>query len=187
MSHAANRLYTLAALLLGLMTILGAAQADTPDGLSNDDWQSIVGQINEAREARQYTAAAAADGFSADNPAHGFAIRYRDDGATELSTGEHRISLRPRALGYGDALDGAMFSVPETREVSGNTVTTRWNEQLREWWVNAPAGLEQWFELAQPPMPRPHADAPLVLTLDLDSTLQASIAGSGADQHLQLQ
>jgi hypothetical protein len=176
-----------AALLLGLLMMVGAVQADTPEGLSAADWREIVGQINDAREARHYAVTPAAHGFTADNPAQGFAIRYRDDGATELSTGDHRIGLRPRALGYGDALDDAAFSRPQARDASGDTLTTQWNEQLREWWVNAPAGLEQWFELAQPPMPRPHDAAPLVLLLDLDSTLQASLAGSGVDQHLQLQ
>lgn len=178
-------------LILILLPIAGFA-VSVPEGLDESDWRSIQAQVAAHQQAPRFRALRDQrdDSYVAANPVHGFEIRYTDDGTTELEIAQgddtlapaHEIALKPVALGYGDALRG--LAGPASRTADGERVNTVWDSQLREWWVNSAGGLEQWFELAEPPAGR--GEDPLRLELDLDTTLNAKLVGTGDARHLLL-
>ncbi|MDR9390277.1 MAG: hypothetical protein RI549_07995, partial [Wenzhouxiangella sp.] len=178
-------------LAVGLMATAHASAApQVPEGLTGAEWSGIQAQISETRDAMAYEATRRGDDWVATNPAHGFSIRYAEKGHTELElTGgdakPHRIALKPRSVGYagGEALS---LIEPLARDAEGETVTTQWSSELSEWWVNSDKGLEQWFELTERPKASTDPDAPLVVNLELDSTLQANLRGEGSHQFLHL-
>jgi len=178
-----------------MLAFSSRVSAAVPDSLTAAEWRDIGRQV----VARRYQADSVENGFVAANPAHGFAIRYRADGSTELkaqsagqapgSAAEHRIVVTPTALGYG--APDANLNLPQQRTADIETVTTQWRGGLREWWDNTSAGVEQWFELAAPPDESATdaiADnhAPLLLRLRLETTLAAELRGEGDAQHLRL-
>ena len=59
----------------------------------------------------------------------------------------------------------------------GSTVIYQWNNNLKEWWVNSPTRLEQWFSLAQRP-PGAISGKPLILQMTLDTELQTRQSGN---------
>lgn len=166
-----------------------------PEGLSPADWQQIQTQIDRYRQEQRYQIQAVDEGFTASNLTHSFDVRFEADGSTQLilagtdNRRSHQITLKPLALGYGFDADQSRQSLirPSERTADGAVVSTAWNDSLKEWWVNSPAGLEQWLELATPPVGRSSSDEPLIVTMALDTTLEASVQGHGEDQYLQLQ
>ncbi len=182
---------TVLTLILILLPIAGFA-VSVPEGLDESDWRSIQAQVAAHQQAPRFRALRDQrdDAYVAANPVHGFAIRYADDGTTKLEIAQgddtlapaHEIALKPVALGYGDALQE--LAGPASRTADGERVDTVWDSQLREWWVNSAGGLEQWFELAEPPAGR--GEDPLRLELALDTTLNAELVGTGDARHLLL-
>ncbi len=144
------------------------------------DWNNIQQQINTTTY-RAYPNPNG--GYDADNPAHGWLIHYGVDGTTHLSprdTGSsvYQISMRLTAIGY-DKLQP--LGQPQQISTNDSTVTYQWNDNLKEWWINTPGQLEQWFSLAQRPAGSNESDASsgssLILQLDLDSVLPISQSG----------
>lgn len=187
-------------LLLGLLlsgsALAVAAIAPTPgdhpsppDGLSTADWAQISAQIR----TRQYEAQPGADGsFIAANPAHGWGIVHQIDGRTVLrpradgdiaAATDYQIALRVQALGYGDASEE--LAQPTALGVDRERVTYQWNHDLREWWINNAQGVEQWFEVAAPPLrdDGQHAAEPLTLAMALETGLQATIQDNALQLH----
>lgn len=158
-----------------------ASLTSPPEGVNAGDWASITAQI----QARQYTARPGAEGgLVATNPAHGWHIAYQADGHTVLwpsagsadADGGYQIALQLQAVGYGDASQ-AVGTAPALA-TEGETVSYQWRPSLREWWVNGAQGVEQWFELTEPPSGQSD-NAPLTLSLALETGLQAAIQGNG--------
>ncbi len=170
-----------ALLALFLLFITPLSLAVPPAGLSTTDWAAIQAQLPTNTP---YQARPVADGWQAQNPAHGFRLHFARDGSTTVQSGPARIRLRLQGVGYGQNL--APVQKPEAQQARGGRVDIRWNGQLREWWVNKADGVEQWLELAQAPGRRPRPDAPLRVELQLHSNLQASLAGEGQARHLLL-
>ena len=177
--------YTIAAfsiLALAWLTspfgVLAHSQPGQSAGLSPNEWDQIESQI----QARHYAALAHDEeigALQAVNRAHGFSINYRPDGRTVLTlsdarSADQRIALKLEAYGYGDDLI-ALEHAPAL-SANGHTVTYQWKPNLREWWINTPRGVEQWFELAE----RPAIDdqgkgghQPLVVAMQLDTEFNA--------------
>jgi hypothetical protein len=163
------------------------------DGLSASDWRQIRAQVDGQKQAARYRPVARGDTFIAGNPVHGFDIRFRVDGSTELtvstakSARRHQIELRPQRIGYAGSAARTLAPRPLERSVKEDLVITRWDETLSEWWVNSSSGLQQWFELVAPPAGRGDGSGPLVLSLTLASSLAATLQGSGVHRHVQFE
>src|SRR6056297_103616 len=168
------------------------SEGAVPDNLSANDWQAIRTQISEHRREVAYLAEEVDDGFVAVNDAQGFEVRSHRDGRTALllpGSRSHSIALRPLSVVYGRGLSHKRHDLtipPRARTADGEVVTSIWGDNLREWWVNSLARLEQWFELATRPGPKLSENDPLVVSLALETSLEPSIQGSGENQFLHL-
>lgn len=154
-----------------------AQEADEiPMGISSVEWYSIQQQIY-AGKYRAYPNALG--GYNSSNPAHGWQIRYDANGTTHLSPrnltdSEYKISMKLAAIGY-DNLQA--LGSPQQISKKDFTVSYQWHNYLKEWWINKPDKLEQWFSISQRPFDdnyhstvntRPN---PLVLLLQLETDL----------------
>ena len=144
----------------------------TPDGLSAADWASIQQQINFGKY-RAYPNQAG--GYSSSNPAHGWQIHYTPAGTTMLTphrtqSSAYHLGMTLSAIGYQTL---QRLDHPEQISVDDTTVTYQWNENIKEWWINSPTRLEQWFSLARPPAGASPGKL-LTLQMTLDSELQVS-------------
>ncbi len=149
---------------------------ETPEGLTGNEWGSIQTQIS-AGKYRAYKNDAG--GFVSANPAHGWQIRYAEDGTTTLIPRDHettayRLGFKLNAIGYTQ-LNPILR--PQQISAHASTVTYQWNEILRERWVNSKSNLEQWFILEKRP-PGLVDGQPLTLQMSLDSTLKAKRVGT---------
>jgi hypothetical protein len=111
-------------------------------------------------------------GYAARNLAQGLAVRFSAAGV-EVADGPARVTLRLRAVGYGDSLMHAS-SVPP--KAAGGVVLYE-HAGLSEWYRNGPRGLEQGFTFAHAPSGRDRQ--PLTLTLSLTGNVTASLAPGG--------
>lgn len=167
---------------------------EVPTGLSGSDWSSIQAQITVGKyRAYQHNG----DGFDFANPAHGWQIHFAPDGTTTLRSRDaqtdqtrsdqthsdqaqanqpqaYHLGFKLSAIGYGELNS---LEQPQSIKADAFTVTYQWNDNLREWWVNSSAGLEQWFELAQRPAGAAGGQ-PLRLEMALQSNLVASQHGN---------
>ncbi|MEM7053212.1 MAG: choice-of-anchor D domain-containing protein [Pseudomonadota bacterium] len=167
--------------LINPPALLAHTQLAVPPELKRHEWNQIQQQIEVSRFAAQ-----AHDEFNgalqAVNPAHGFSIDYLPNGNTVLRLNNHSdqhkdestrtISVRLQGYGYGDELI-KMDTVPWL-SANAHTVTYQWKPTLREWWINSPRGVEQWFELAEKPNVAKRGQ-PLVIAMRLDTDLSAQI------------
>ena len=192
MHHQTKRAYWFQLLLLSLLVVTGLTQAtipatwqpeviqhgqqiqagQTPDGLSALDWASIQHQINTGKY-RAYPNPAG--GYNSSNPVHGWQIRYTTNGTTTLTpldtqTKAYRLGMTLSAIGYQTLQP---LDHPQQINADDNTVIYQWNNNLKEWWVNSPTRLEQWFSIEQRPAGATRGQ-PLKLQMTLDSELQVS-------------
>ncbi len=156
------------------------------DGLSASDWGSIQVLIKAAK----YKAYPNNDGndldngdYHSSNPAHGWKIRYAEDGTTTLSPRDrsattYNLGLQLNAIGY-QTTGRPLESLQRPRKISsqGNTLDYHWNDILTERWVNSETDLEQWFFLKQRPQGATSME-PLTLQMTLDSALSANQNGN---------
>ena len=137
----------------------------TPDGLSDSDWESIQAQIDAAK----YRAYVTEDGgYVSSNPAHGWQIAYSADGRTGLMPRDRAATPWDWGLqltGYGYANPASLPAAPRLA-ASDQTLTYHWDDNLSEWWVNTSRGLKQGFTLQQ----RPGSSRGRSLVLDLAVT-----------------
>ncbi len=144
----------------------------TPNGISTPEWFSIQQQIN-AGKYRAY--ANSAGGYNSSNPAHGWQINYSNNGTTTLTPRDkqapnYHLGMRLKAIGY-ESLQ--QLDQPQQISADDSKVTYQWNDTIKEWWINSPNSLEQWFSITQRP-PGARNEEPLTLQMTLDSELQAS-------------
>jgi hypothetical protein len=149
---------------------------ETPEGLTGTEWGSIQSQI-AAGKYRAYTHDDG--GFVSANPAHGWQIRYAEDGTTTLIPRDHtasayRLGLKLSAIGYQQL---NLLGRPQQITAQASTVTYQWNDTLRERWVNSQSDLEQWFILDKRPTGIVNGQ-PLTLQMTLDSDLKAKLVGN---------
>lgn len=123
-----------------------------PERLRAADRRAIQRQVRSGR----YKAHPGRGGYASANPAHGFDIRYRNDGTTEVArrnddTDSWRLGLRLAGVGYAKLRP---VPPPKSLQADDNRLAYARGDNLTEWWVNNRSGLEQWFELASPPAGR---------------------------------
>jgi hypothetical protein len=143
----------------------------TPDGISAPEWNSIQQQIN-AGKYRAYPDTTG--GYNSSNPAHGWQIRYSSNGTTTLSphdqqTPSYHLGMTLKAIGYQTL---QQLNQPQQLSAKDSTVTYKWDDSIKEWWINSPTRLEQWFSIAKRPAGASNG-VPLTLQLILDSELRA--------------
>ena len=146
-----------------------------PQDLTASDWSEIQSQIR----AHSFEARTSEDGaLVAFNPSHGWQVDFQADGQTVLSPNyapqtDYSIALQLRAWGYGDAL--LPVTGPPTLSANAQTVTYQWSSNVREWWINSARGVEQWFELSEPPCIQRQYKKPLVLSMRLNTELKSEV------------
>ena len=74
-----------------------------------------------------------------------------------------------KAIGYQTL---QQLNQPQQLSAKDSTVTYKWDDSIKEWWINSPTRLEQWFSIAKRPASASNG-VPLTLQLTLDSELQA--------------
>jgi hypothetical protein len=102
--------------------------AQTPDGLSDGEWQQILGQIRQA--AYRTTAADQPNHYRASNPAQGWALNFSPVGLrVQPQTGDWTWGLQLQRVGYL----GAMQTLTTARLQSDETtVRLPWTPWLVE-------------------------------------------------------
>src|SRR5207247_11244538 len=75
------------------------------------------------------------------------------------------------SYGYGDALQAPVTAEP----LAQANLVEYGRGALTEWYANDPRGIEQGFTLTEPPAGKPGAQEPLVLTMSVDTKLQARL------------
>jgi len=123
------------------------AASTPPAGLTTADWHAVRRLIAPSG----YHPVAAADGFNAANPRQGWRISFAPDGSVGLQPDQSaawRWGLRLAAVGYRTP---QALTHPTHLSASGPEVHYTWSDELTEWWVNRPTGLEQGFTLARRP------------------------------------
>jgi len=152
---------------------LGLVESSVPEGLSAADWNAIQA-VHDQEQYRPVRAQG--NGWIVNNPRHGFKAHFATDGSTTLESTDlarpFTVSMRLSTVGYGEPME--LEESPEQISEYDAGVRLAWTESLREWWINSPDGLEQWFELSEPPADE-SSDQPLRLGFSLDTTLEPSI------------
>src|SRR5262249_18293932 len=138
-------LATLAAVLF-TCTFLVAQSGPAPDGSYDIIWEAGTGLTSGTGF---YTGPNAAQQLKAYFPVTGVRLTPQD----RTAGGSFELGL----TGYGHP--GEMQTVESAvQAVSGNQITFNRTGALSEWYVNAPAGIQQWFSLATAP-PDANGDA----------------------------
>jgi hypothetical protein len=124
------------------------------------------------RDDPAYHAATTTRGLTAANPRQRLQARF-SRGGVRVGSGSLVVGLVLRGVGYGPRLAAVPAAAPVA---AGNRVTFR-HEQLAEWFVNGPLGLEQGFTLTAPPTGQ--AGGPLTLAMTLSGNARAALTPGG--------
>ncbi|MCG6118775.1 MAG: choice-of-anchor D domain-containing protein [Aquimonas sp.] len=182
--HSHARRYLVAAALLLISSLSWAAAQKGLDQLGEGEWASVQAQIVAHRHRAEGDPV---DGFRAHNGALGLAQRYYPDGRTQVEGQRLGVSLQLMAYGYGQLVQAGTPSLRAETDGQGAVVHYQWDENLREWWLNRPGSLEQWFELQRRPAEPDGGPLQLQMALEvppntpvhLDATGQALRIGEG--------
>jgi hypothetical protein len=145
--------------------------SDRARGMSFSDLPvSAQSQISATlgRNISAYRVVSDGKALLAEIPPQEFSVRFTS-GGVEVFCGASLWGMTLRAYGYGKALKQVESVAPEAH---GNRVEYR-RDNLKEWYVNGPLGLEQGFTITQP-LRRPNThDYTLAITLsgNLDTRL----------------
>jgi hypothetical protein len=119
------------------------------------------------RDDRSYHATLAPRGLRAANPRHELSIDFRREGV-RIGGESAGLLLSLRAFGRGASPTSVAAAEPTFRE---NRVEYC-REELTEWYVNGPLGLEQGFTVES--APNPGGSGPLTISLTIDGDVVAS-------------
>ncbi len=119
-----------------------------------------------------YRLSASDGGFAAVSPAQRLREHFGRTGVM-LSSGDVRLGLSLRAVGYGTSLAAIGDVTPRVRT---NRALYR-RAGLSEWYVNGPLGVEQGFTLPRAPSGNPAE--PLTLSMALSGNAHATLAPGG--------
>ncbi|MDZ4350922.1 MAG: hypothetical protein U1A22_15455, partial [Xanthomonadaceae bacterium] len=182
--HGTSIRFTAIASLLLISCLSWAARPEGIEQLSDAEWASVKAQIAAHRHRAEGDAV---DGFQAQNDALGLVQRYSPDGRTQVEGQRLDVSLQLKAYGYGQLIQAGTPSLRAETDDQGAVVHYQWDDNLREWWLNRPGTLEQWFELQQRPADADGSPLQLRMALEvpentpvqLDATGQALRIGEG--------
>ena len=150
------------------------APGQVPAGLSAAEWNNIQGAIR----ADQYHWSA--EGTTT-NPAQSWDVRFDQDGmlVTPLDGDNWQWGLKLKGYGYENR-DFRSLQDFGSLATDQNTLTYSWDQNISEWWINTPAGLEQGFTLQErPAVPGATGQTPLVVEMDVTGTLSPLQVGEG--------
>ena len=118
-----------------------------PAGLTTAEWHSIQDQI--ALSAYHFTPSESGT-YTAPNRIQGWQTQFGPQGIQVSAANDAWTwALIPTGYGYSDTMkDLTGF---ENLSSVDETLTTQWDTNLSEWWINSAAGLEQGFSLQQRP------------------------------------
>ncbi len=140
-----------------------------PDGLTATEWESIQAQITAAEY--QFTPVESM-AYRAPNRAQGWDVHFGETGVQVTAVSDASWTWRLSLSGYG--YDGALHNLttPLRMQSEKERLTYQWNENISEWWVNTPDGLEQGFTLQHHPQsPNPDHQSLLILEMAVRGTL----------------
>lgn len=170
--------------ILFTCVLVPSVQAITPGKLGNsqspkalaslpiDAQAAISASLGEDQPA--YHARREGTTLQFDNPAHRIKARFTAQGLN-LQTSGANFGLQMQGMGYGTNIKSLPAIEPQ---MQANRIEYQ-RGNLREWYINGPAGLEQGFTLARPPAKA--TGESLTLTLALNGDLHAQTAAEGLD------
>ena len=119
-----------------------------------------------------YRATKAPGGFRAVNPAQHLRTSFSSAGVS-VTSGATRVGLGLSGAGYGTEI--RTLGVVAPRAVGNRVIYA--HDDVSEWYVNGPLGLEQGFTLAR--APTRHAVGPLTLSIALSGNARPSLSNGG--------
>jgi len=147
-----------------------------PIGLSADEWESIQDAITTDQYRFEQTNGIA----TASNRLQDWNLAFDENGLLVTPRGDKDWQWGLSLSGYGYASTSLSPNEDAPLSIDANTLTYQWNENISEWWINDPAGLEQGFTLQERPhAPRTRHSAPLVLEMAVTGTLTPIQRGDG--------
>ncbi len=159
-------------ILIGLSGISSAAETPTAQtdlkGLAPSDWSSIRAAYEAGRHAVQRQENGT---LAARNPGQQWRTEF--DGKGFTVTPDHgQWTWGLELTGYGDRAQ-----MPESPSVSheGGKITCQRDEDLTEWFINDPRGLEQGWTLHQRPIRADHS-TPLILHFSTRGDLRPQVS-----------
>ncbi|MCP4426869.1 MAG: hypothetical protein GY803_20465 [Chloroflexi bacterium] len=190
------RFLFIVALIVVSIWLLSLRQASSlpaavPDGLTANEWQHIQSQI-AAAEYRFMPMPIGSDAYAAPNRAQDWQVAFSPAGTqvypangffNAVQDQDWSWGLMLTGYGYGDKdlTDLQNPSANSGQVLSGlaltadkETIVYQWDDNLSEWWINSPAGLEQGFTLQRrPPFAAPYT--PLVLEMVVSGSLTPAL------------
>ncbi|MDX2040011.1 MAG: putative Ig domain-containing protein [Acidobacteriota bacterium] len=161
-------------------TLHGAAALDRLK--QEGQYDSLQGAMRQARLSvqRETNTPLGRWAWRAPNEAAGYDAYVTEAGVSIAMNDKLVVSLHLRSLGYGAALHGVAAG-----EVSGDgqSITIKRNN-ISEWFVNTPDGLEHGFTLNEPPSGAWRKGLPLRLALQVGEGWQAVSDETGARVYL---
>ncbi|WP_437568000.1 DNRLRE domain-containing protein [Sorangium sp. So ce542] len=145
---------------------------------------AVQSSAPESYRVVEAPSAGKAPGLRAPNPAHRLTADFSASGvriAPEEGEGRWSFSMAPARYGCAGDLRAVASAAPRA---ANNRVELRRQgaspgEELVEWYVNGPLGLEQGFTVAAAPPCRAQGDRDLVIELALGGDLRAAPLGGG--------
>lgn len=161
---------------------VGAASslADTPKGLSDNDWSSI----RAAYEANRHAAVVGDGGYEACNPGQQWRTRFDGRGFTVTPSAADCAGESPawswglELVSFGRVGAERAVTTPLCVDADGRRVAYEWSDALTEWYINGARGLEHGYTVHA----RPDAGSgPLSLELAVRGELCPRVSENGRD------
>jgi FG-GAP repeat len=173
----------LVVLICGLFGFAGSAFADPqstniPESFRPHLIHHIQKQASSEYAVEGQKVASAGAGFQANNVSHQLALGFGAQGVEVRPANDPawQMNMKLSGIGYGKDIQPVASGAMTTR---GNRVEYR-HDQLTEWYLNGPLGLEQGFTLNRPPANKSQAGG-LVLAITLSGDLQAVPNANGRE------
>ena len=154
-----------------------------PEGLTSTQWDSIQDIIT----ADQYAFEQADDLAAATNHTQNWNLTFSQYGLRVTPRNQDQSWQWGLTLnGYGYASNGDFGNFGNSRSpldsltTDANTLTYQWDENISEWWINDPAGLEQGFSINErPPISGTENQTPLIVEMGVTGTLTPAYTPAG--------
>jgi hypothetical protein len=152
--------------------MIPVAPGDVPEGLTAGEWDSFQEMVQAAEYQFAYhdaTEAIPTPYFWATNRAQNWDLVFTATGpqvTPKDPDAQWRWGTHLTRYGYADQWQ--ILDNPPTLAADKELINYQWDDNLHEWWVNRPEGLEQGFTLQSRP---PGADGTLIVEMQLSGTL----------------
>jgi len=152
--------------------MIPVAPGDVPEGLTAGEWGSFQEMVQAAEYQFAYhdaTEAIPTPYFWATNQAQNWDLVFTATGpqvTPKDPDAQWRWGTHLTRYGYADQWQ--TLDNPPVLAADKDLINYQWDDNLHEWWVNRPEGLEQGFTLQSRP---PGADGTLIVEMRLSGTL----------------